>query len=91
MSRDKLLQCVCAEASSLRTRKERVFRFSALLGQPFFEGCGDVGTQRRAAHLAAFPDAADVSACAKFHILAAEGSDLAIAEARLNGNQQEGA
>jgi len=89
MSRDKLLQGVCAEAPSLRTREEGVFRFPALLGQPFLEVCGDVGTQRRAAHFAAFPEAADVSACTKCHVLAAERSDLAIAEARLNGNQQE--
>ena len=48
-----------------------------------------VATQGRASHLAAFPDVADVSACTKFHVLAAEGSDLAITEARLNGHQQE--
>jgi hypothetical protein len=89
MSQDKLLECICAEATSTRTREERIFGFPTLLGQPFFNCYGDVGTQRRASHLAAFPDAADVSAGAKFHVLPAEGRDLAIAQAGLNCKQQE--
>jgi len=83
------LQCVGAETSAVGTGKDRIVGLPALLRHPFLEDGRNVGTQRRAPHLAAFSEATDMSADAEFDIAPAKECDFAVAEAGLNGDEQQ--
>jgi hypothetical protein len=83
------LQCVGTETSAAGTGRDRIVELPALLRQPSLEDGRNVGAQRRASHLAAFPEATNMSADAEFDIAPAKGCDFAVAEAGLNGDEQQ--
>jgi hypothetical protein len=72
MSGDQSLECVGAEAPSIRTGENGIGGGAALLRQPFLENRGDVRAQWRAPHLSAFSEATDVGARAELYILMAK-------------------
>jgi hypothetical protein len=89
MFRDQPLQGIGAHSPAVGTREDEILWLALLAGQPFLEHCGDVGSQRSASHLSALSETADVSACAKLHVLAPKRREFTVAEAGLNGQEQQ--
>src|SRR5215831_15074328 len=89
MSLDEPLECVGAQSPSIRTREDIILWVSVLLGQPFFQGGGNITTQRRASHFAALSQTPNMSTGAELHVLAAQGCDLTVTQTSLNGNEQQ--
>jgi hypothetical protein len=72
MSGDESLECVGAEAPSIRTGENGIGSGAALPRQPFLEDSSDVRAQWRASHLSPFSEATDVGARAELYILVAK-------------------
>ena len=89
MFRNQPLQRVGAHSPAIATREDEIVSLALLAGQPFLQYCGNVGAQRCASHLSAFSEAADVSACAQLHVLAPKRCEFTIAEAGLNGQEEQ--
>jgi hypothetical protein len=60
-----------------------------LLRYPLLKHCGNILAQRRASHFPTLSEAADVRAGAELHILASKRDDLVVAQAGLDGDEQE--
>jgi len=66
------LQGIGAQPSSVRTWEDRIICLGFLPGEPFLEYSGDIRVQRRASHLSALSEAANMGAHAELYILAPE-------------------
>ena len=83
------LDGIVTQASAARAGEYRSVGVWWAFAQPGVEDLRDLGTQGRAAELAPFAVATDVSAAAQRHVLAAQGGQLGDAQAGLDGDEQE--
>jgi hypothetical protein len=78
------LQRVSTEAGAIQTGEDGFIRASFLLSQPFFENGGDIRPERRATHLPAFSETAEMGTDTELHILTSKRCNLAVTKPSLN-------
>jgi hypothetical protein len=89
VSGDESLEGVRAEGPATGARKEGITRVSSLLREPCLEDGNDISPQRGTPCLAALAEATNVGAGTQLDILATKPPYFAVAEAGLNGEEQD--